>query len=100
MAGPRETLIHTGQDLSLGPVPQDATEPAQGLFLRVLDPHQEDGEDAEIALVVMEEAEEGEARAIAAIAVMMIGAGAGAVDGVAVADVSRDTFDLRRWSLG
>jgi hypothetical protein len=100
MADPRETLIHTGQDPSLGLVPQGATEPAQDLFLRVLDPHQEDGEDAEIALVVMEEAEEEEVRVIAVTAVMMIGAGAGAVDGVAVADVSRDTFDSRRWSLG
>jgi hypothetical protein len=99
-ADPRETLIHTGPDLSQDPALRDATEPVQDPFLLVLDPHQEDEEDAGTALVAMEAEEEG-ARVIAAIAVMTIGAGAEAVDGVAVADVRGEVhLILQRWSLG
>jgi hypothetical protein len=86
MVGLRGTLTRTGRDLSLDPDLRDVTEHGQGLFLRVPDPRREDEEAAEIALVVTEEAGEEEAPAIAATAVMMIGAEAGAVDEVAVAD--------------
>lgn len=93
MADLRGTLIHTGRDRSPDPAPRDATGPVQDPFLRVLGPRQEDEEDAEIALDAME-ADEEEARVIAATAVMTIGAGAEAVDGVGVADVSEGTLDF------
>lgn len=92
-ADPRGTLIHTGRDLSLDPVPRDATGHAQDQFLRVLDRHQEDEEDVEIALAAMEAGEE-EARVTVATAVMMTGAGAGAVGEVAEVDVRGGTLDF------
>lgn len=100
MADLRGTLIHTDRDLSLDPAPRGAIEPAQDLFLHALDHHPEDEEDAEIAQVAMEAAEEDEAQVIAATAVMTIGAGAEAVDVVAVADVRRGTLDFTALEFG
>jgi hypothetical protein len=86
-ADPSETLIHTDQDLCRDRALQDATEPAHDRFLRALDHHQDDEEgDGETALVATAAGED-EVLVIAATAVMMIGAGAEAVDGEVVADV-------------
>jgi hypothetical protein len=87
MVDPRGTLIHIGRDLSPGLDPRGATGPGQDPFLRDPVPHPAEEEDEEIVRVVME-VEGGEVQVIAATAAMTIGAEAGAVDAVVVADVN------------
>ena len=91
MADPRETLIHTDQDLFRGHGPQDATELAQDPFHRVLDRHPEDEQGVETALGAMVAAGGEEVQVIAAIAVMMIEAEAAAVE--VVSDVRTGGHD-------
>jgi len=99
MEDPSETLIRTDRDPCPDPAPQDATELAQGRFLRALDHHQDD-EEAEGTALVATAAGEEEAQVIAVTAVMMIGAGAEAVDEEVVGDVSGITIDCTALEFG
>jgi hypothetical protein len=99
MADPRGTLTHTDRDPCHDPAPQDATEHVQDRFLRAHDHRQDDEEDGETVLVAMVAGED-EAQVIAVTAAMMIGAGAEAVDGEVVADVSGITIDVTALELG
>jgi len=99
MADPRGTLTHTDRDPCHDPAPQGATEHVQDRFLRAHDHRQDDEEDGDTVLVAMVAGED-EAQVIAVTAAMMIGAGAEAVDGEVVADVSGITIDVTALELG